>query len=146
MKITLPDVRTFLLVALMQGGILRGADLPTVSMEHLYYLHQRALDLREVKPDEMVDYCIAQKLGGPVFDQLNGQILWLRIELTKMLKVDMIPPTDPYVRWLQKAIEAYGVLVREEAQRVHRGIQQEGRIAQATLDAIAKSQAAAPSQ
>ena len=116
------------------------ADLPTVSIEHMYYLQARAVALKELKPEEMVNYCLAQKLGGPAFDNLNAQVQWLRIELAKLLKVDMLTPTDPYIRWLNKAIDTYGTLLREEALRVREGLMQEGAIATEALDAISRAQ------
>jgi len=35
------------------------ADLPTVSVEHLYYLVSRGERVGKLRADEMVDYCIA---------------------------------------------------------------------------------------
>ena len=119
---------------------LAAADLPTVSIEHMYYLQARATALKELKPEEMVNYCLAQKLGGPAFDSLNAQVQWLRIELAKLLKVDLLTPTDPYIRWLNKAIDTYGVLLREEAQRIREGLLQEGAIASEALEAISRAQ------
>jgi hypothetical protein len=116
------------------------ADLPTVSIEHLYYLQTRAQRLKEIKPDEMIDYCLALKIGGPAFDSLNAQVHWLRIEHTKLLKVDMLPITDPYIRWLNKALEAYSNLLRDEAVRIREGLLKEGAVATDTLEAIGRAQ------
>ena len=72
-------------------------DLPSVTVEHLYYLRARAQRLQEFKPDDMVDYCLGLKIGGPAFDSVYAQVLWLRTELVKVTKVDILPASDPYV-------------------------------------------------
>ena len=35
----------------------RSADLPTTSMDHLYYLRTSSQHLRRITPDEMIEYC-----------------------------------------------------------------------------------------
>ena len=117
-------------------------DLPSVTVEHLYYLRARAQRLLEFKPDEMVDYCLGLKIGGPAFDSVYAQVLWLRTELVKVTKVDILPASDPYVRWLNRALEAHVGVLREEAMHVQSGLLKEGSVAFDTLDAISKAQKA----
>jgi hypothetical protein len=121
-----------------------GADLPTVSIDHLYYLQSRGAHLQNLKPDEWVDYCISHKLGGPSFESLYAQVVWVRVESTRLLKVESVPITDPYIRWLQRALEAYTGLLREEAQRIRNGLIREGTIATETLEVLTKLQQQAP--
>lgn len=121
-----------------------GADLPTISIEHLYYLQTRGTHLQNLKPDEWVDYCLAHKLGGPSFESLYAQVVWIRVELTKLLKVESVQITDPYIRWLQRAQDAYTGLLREEAQRIRNGLVREGSIAGETLEVITKLQQQVP--
>lgn len=120
----------------------RAADLPSVTVEHLYYLRARALRLQEFKPDEMIDYCLGLKIGGPAFDSVYAQVLWLRTELVKVTKVDILPASDPYVRWLNRALEAHIGVLREQAMHVQSGLLKEGSVAFDTLDAISKAQKA----
>jgi hypothetical protein len=116
------------------------ADLPTVSVEHLCYLVSRGERVGKLRADEMVDYCIALKLGGSAFENLYTQIFSMRVDLARMLKVEEILPTDSRVVALNKTIDAYMVLLREEAQKVQKGIVQEGHVATETLTAIARAQ------
>jgi len=118
------------------------ADLPSVTVEHLYYLRARAQRLQEFKPDEMIDYCLGLKIGGPAFDSVYAQVLWLRTELVKVTKVDILPASDPYVRWLNRALEAHVGVLREQAMHVQSGLLKEGSVAFDTLDAISKAQKA----
>jgi hypothetical protein len=112
-------------------------------MEHLYFLQARGRALAELKPDLLVNYFLSQKIGGRSFDNLNAQVEWIRIELARLLKVDMVPVTDPYIRWLLKAQDVYMGLLREEAERVREGMVREGTIATDTLESIARAQEAA---
>jgi len=128
------------LIALFLCAALHAADLPTVTVEHLYYLQARAERIRRLKPDEMIDYCIAQKIGGNAFDQLYGQLFTMRVDLAKLLKVEELKVTDPRVVTLNRTSEAYTSLLREEAQRVQNGIIREGQIATDTLIVIARAQ------
>ncbi len=121
---------------------LRAADLPTVTIEHLYYLQTRAEHIRKFKPDEMIEYCIAQKMGGISFDNLDAQLLILRIELARLLQVEQQQDTEPHVEALKKKIEMYTGLLREEAQKVQNGMVREGQIAADTLQVIARAQQA----
>ena len=129
-----------LLTWLSLGAISMAADLPTVSVEHLYYLVSRGERVGKLRVDEMVDYCIALKLGGSAFENLYTQIFSMRVDLARMLKVEEILPTDSRVVALNKTIDAYMVLLREEAQKVQKGIVQEGHVATETLTAIARAQ------
>ena len=132
--------RLVLLTWLSLGAISMAADLPTVSVEHLYYLVSRGERVGKLRADEMVDYCIALKLGGSAFENLYTQIFSMRVDLARMLKVEEILPTDSRVVALNKTIDAYMVLLREEAQKVQKGIVQEGHVATETLTAIARAQ------
>lgn len=114
-------------------------------MEHLYFLQTRGRHLAELKPDLLVNYFLAQKIGGQTFNNLNAQVEWIRIELARLVKVDMVPLTDPYIRWLTKAQDVYLGLLREEAERVREGLVREGTIAAATLENISRAQEAARS-
>ena len=64
----------------------------------------------------------------------------MRIDLTKLVKVEEVLPSDPRVMTLNKTLDAYAVLLREEAQKVQKGIIQEGHVANETLNAIARAQ------
>jgi hypothetical protein len=66
--------------------------------------------------------------------------------LSKVTKVDILPASDPYVRWLNKTLEAYTGLLREEAVRVQNGLVKEGVLAFDTLEGIARAQNQAPNQ
>jgi hypothetical protein len=82
------------------------ADLPTVTVGHLYYLQARAERLRKLTADEMIAYCIAQKIGGGRFESLYSQLFSMRIDLTKLLKIEEVQPSDPRVATLNKTVEA----------------------------------------
>ena len=127
-------------VALLFATALNAADLPTVTVEHLYYLQARAERVRKFKPDEMIEYCIAQKIGGTSFENLYSQLFTMRIDLLKLLRIEEVLPTDPRVVTLKKTSEAYTPLLREEAQKVQNGIVHEGQVATDTLTAIARAQ------
>ncbi len=128
------------LVALLFAVSIDAADLPTVTVEHLYYLQARAERVRKFKPDDMIEYCIAQKIGGTAFENLYSQLFTMRIDLTKLLKIEEILPTDPRVVALNKTLEAYSRLLRDEAEKVERGIVHEGQVATDTLLAIGRAQ------
>jgi hypothetical protein len=100
------------------------------------------LRVQEYKAEEVIDYCLALKIGGPAFDTVYAQVLWMRTELVKTMKVDMLPASDSYVRWLNKSLEAYVGLLREEAMRVQSGLIKEGTVAFDTLEAISRAQSA----
>ena len=119
---------------------LQGADLPTVTVEHLYYLQARAERVRKFKPDEMIEYCVAQKIGGTAFENLYSQLFTMRIDLARLLKVEEVLLTDPRVLTINKTHEAYISLLREEAQKVQNGIVREGQVASDTLTSIARAQ------
>ena len=128
------------LIALLLASPLNAADLPTVTVEHLYYLQARAERVRKFRPDDMIEYCIAQKIGGTAFENLYSQLFTMRIDLTKLLKVEEVLPTDPRVVTLNKTVEAYSRLLRDEAEKVERGIVHEGQVATDTLNAIGRAQ------
>jgi hypothetical protein len=128
------------LFALVLAVTLHAADLPTITVEHLYYLQARAERVRKFRPDEMIEYCIAQKIGGSTFESLYLQIFSIRVDLMKLLKVEELQPTDVRVTALNKTHEAYTTLLREEAQRVQNGILREGQVATDALTAIGRAQ------
>jgi hypothetical protein len=134
--------RIFALCLLLAPNDSGAADLPSVTVEHLYYLRARGQRLQEFKPEEMIEYCLGMKLGGSAFDSVYAQVLWLRTDLVRVTKVDILPASDPYVRWLNKSLEAHSGLLREEALRVQSGLVKEGSVAFDTLDAISKAQKA----
>ena len=128
------------LIALLLASPLNAADLPTVTVEHLYYLQARAERVRKFRPDDMIEYCIAQKIGGTAFENLYSQLFTMRIDLTKLLRVEEVLPTDPRVVTLNKTVDAYTRLLRDEAEKVERGIVHEGQVATDTLLAIGRAQ------
>jgi hypothetical protein len=129
-----------LLPAILFATIARAADLPTVSIEHLYYLQARAERTGKLSADEMVEYCLAQKIGGSSFENLYSQLFTMRIEVTKLLKIDGVETNDPRVLLLNKTHEEYTKLLRDEAKRVQNGIETEGRVAADALHTIARAQ------
>jgi hypothetical protein len=129
-----------LLPAILFATIAQAADLPTVSIEHLYYLQARAERIGKLNADEMVEYCLAQKIGGSSFENLYSQLFTMRIEVTKLLKIDGVETNDPRVLLLNKTHEEYTKLLRDEAKRVQNGIETEGRVAADALHTIARAQ------
>ena len=126
--------------ALLVSVIIEAADLPTVTVEHLYYLQARAERVRKLKLEQMIEYCIAQKLGGSAFESLDAQLSSMQIDLTKLLKVEEVQVTDPRVVTLNKTRDAYTALLRDEAQKVQNGLLLEGQVATDALNAIARAQ------
>ena len=129
-----------LLIALLFSVTLFAADLPTVTVEHLYYLQARAERVRKFKSDEMIEYCIVQKIGGAAFENLYSQLFTIQIDLAKLLKVEEVQTKDPRVVTLTKTYNALNALLREEAQKVQNGITREGQVATDTLTTIARAQ------
>ena len=119
---------------------LDAADLPTVTVDHLYYLRSRAEHLKKVQAEAMIEYCITQKLGGPGFESLYSQLFSMRVEKTKLLRVDEVSAADPRVLTLNKTYDAYYAVLREEAQKIQSGLLREGQIATDTLEAMARAQ------
>jgi hypothetical protein len=130
----------FLFLAILVTTSAQAADLPTVSIEHLYYLQARAERIGKLSADEMVEYCLAQKIGGSSFENLYSQLFTMRIEVTKLLKIDGVETNDPRVLLLNKTHEEYTKLLRDEAKRVQNGIETEGRVAADALHTIARAQ------
>jgi hypothetical protein len=128
------------LLALFSLATIQAADLPTVSVEHLYYLQARAERIGKLNADGMIEYCIAQKIGGSSFENLYSQLFTMRIEVTKLLKIDGVESNDPRVLLLNKTHEEYTKLLRDEAKRIQNGIETEGRVASDALHAIARAQ------
>ena len=115
---------------------IRAADLPTISVEHLQYLRFRGEDVRRLNPEEMVDYCITQKLGGRAFEDLYSQLFSMRIDLTKLQRIEGVSDDDSRVKTLKKTYAAEYNLILDEVQRIQRGIVREGVIADETLGYI----------
>ena len=116
------------------------ADLPTISANHLYYLRVRGEHIRKLSADDMIDYCIAQKLGGRAFEDLYSQLFLMRIDLTKLQRVEGVSDDDSRVKTLKKTYAAEYGLLSDEAERVQRGIVREGVIAAETLELIGRAQ------
>ena len=119
---------------------LRGADLPTITVEHLYYLQARADRVRRFKPDEMIDYCVAQKVGGTGFEYADSQLFTVRVEIAKLVQLGNVEDADPRLVALRKSSDLYTGLLHEEAAKVQDGMIREGQIATDALQAIAKAQ------
>ena len=118
----------------------KSADLPTTSIEHLYYLRARGEHVHRLSTDDMVEYCVTQKIGGRAFDDLYVQLASMRIELTRLQRVEAISDEDPRVKTLKKTYAAYDVLLSDEAEKIQKGLVLEGQIASQTLDSIARAQ------
>jgi hypothetical protein len=131
---------TLLIVSLLFAAALDAADLPTVTIEHLYYLQARSERVRTFKPDEMVDYCLAQKIGGSAFENLYSQLSIMQIDLAKLRSIEEVPVTDARIVILKKTHEAYTTLLLDEARKVQNGILREGQVATDALTAIARAQ------
>ena len=116
------------------------ADLPTVSVDHLYYLRTRGEQVRKLSADDMIDYCIGQKIGGRAFDDLYVQLFQMRIELTRLQRIEGLSDDDTRVKALKKTYAAEFTLLSDEAVRVQRGIMREGVIAGETLEAMGRAQ------
>jgi len=116
------------------------ADLPTVSVDHLYYLRTRGEQVRKLSADDMIDYCIGQKIGGRAFDDLYVQLFQMRIELTRLQRIEGLSDDDTRVKALKKTYAAEFTLLSDEAVRVQRGIMREAVIAGETLEAMGRAQ------
>jgi hypothetical protein len=137
-------MRTLLLVAALlsiSADGVRAADLPTVTVEHLYYLQARGERIRKLRLEEMVEYCLALKLGGAAFEDIYQQLFSMRVELTKLLKVDEVPERDPRIVKLKKTHEELTEVLRAEVEKIQNGLAREGQIATETMEAIARAQA-----
>jgi hypothetical protein len=119
---------------------LPAADLPTVSIEHLYYLRSRGEHIRRLGPEELIAYCVAHKLGGRGFDELYSQLLTMRLDLNKLRAVDELPDADARVQKLRRMHSAQSEILADEARVVQKGIVREGQIASETLESIGRAQ------
>jgi hypothetical protein len=129
-----------LLTILLASASLHAADLPTVTIEHLYYLQARAERVRKFRGDEMIEYCLALKLGGAAFENVYTQICTMRIDRAKLVNVEGIKEEDPRVVTLGRSIAAYTEVLRGEAEKIQNGITREGQVATDALTAIGKAQ------
>lgn len=132
-------ILAFILTGMLAAS-LQAADLPTITVEHLYYLQTRADRVRKMKPEEMVNYCLAQKIGGANFEYLYTQVANTRQDLARLLEIEGVPDTDPRVMKLRRTGEVYTRLLNDEAQRVQDGLIREGQVASDTMQAISRAQ------
>jgi hypothetical protein len=133
-------VLLFGLAIALGNALVQSADLPTISAEHLYYLRARGEHLRRFSADDMIEYCVANKIGGRVFDDLYSQLGSMRIDLAKLQRVEGLSDEDARVKALKKTYAAYYALLSDEAQKVQRGLLQEDLIAAETLDLLGRAQ------
>ena len=129
----------FALFLLLELGAF-AANLPTVTVEHLYFLATRGEQVRKLSSENMVEYCLAQKLGNTTFENLYEQLMSIRIELVKLVTLDEVPVQDSRVVALKKKRDEYEKLLFEEARKIQQGLVREGTIADETLRAIARVQ------
>ena len=116
------------------------ADLPAVSVDHLYYLRTRGEQFRKLSADDMIDYCVAQKIGGRAFEDLYSKLFQIRIDLARLQRIEGLSDDDSRVKTLKKTYAVEYTLLSDEAQRVQRGIMREGIIAAETLEAMGRAQ------
>jgi len=136
-------MKRVLLVAILSLAacvLAESADLTTTSIEHLYYLRARGEHLRRLTADDMIEYCVAQKIGGRAFDDLYSQLASMRIDLAKLQRIDGLSDEDARVKTLKKTYAVYSGLLADEAQRIQRGLVREGQIAVETLESIGRAQ------
>ena len=133
------DFFTLLLGSFLAASAL-SADLPTVTIDHLYYLRGRGEHVRKLTADDMIDYVVSQKLGGRAFDDLFSQLFTMRIDLTKLQRIEGLSDDDNRVKTLKRTYAAEYNLLIEEAQRIQRGMVREGVIAAETLESIGRAQ------
>ena len=130
-----------ILIATSCGGTaLVAADLPQIGIEHLYYLRARGDYLRRLSAAEMVEYCVAQEIGGRAFDDLYVQLFLMRVELSKLQKIEGASEENPPVKTLKKTLSVQTELLEDEARNVQRGLIREGHIAFETLEAMGRAQ------
>ena len=115
------------------------ADLPTVSVEHLYYLRARGEYVRRLTAEDMVEYCVTLKIGGRAFDDLYVQLFLMRVELAKLQKVEGVSEDDNRVKTLKKTYAVQSELLTEEARTTQKGLMREGHIAADTLEAMGRA-------
>ena len=133
-------VPLFAILSVAACAFAGAADLPTTSVEHLYYLRARGDHIRRLTADDMIEYCVTQKIGGRAFDDLYSQLASMRVDLAKLQRIEGLSDEDPRVKTLRKTYAVYSGLLADEAQRIQRGVVREGQIAVDTLDAIARAQ------
>ena len=116
------------------------ADLPTVTIDHLYYLRTRGEQVRKLSADDMIDYCIVQKIGGRAFEDLYSKLFQVRIDVTRLQRIDGLSDDDSRVKTLKKTYSVEYTLLSDEAVRIQKGIIREGVIAAETLEAMGRAQ------
>ena len=122
------------------GASVAAADLPQIGIEHLYYLRARGDYLRRLTSAEMVEYCVAQKIGGRAFDDLYVQLFLMRVELSKLQKIEGASEENPRVKTLKKTLSVQTELLEDEARRVQSGLIREGHLAFDALEAMGRAQ------
>ena len=130
------------LIALTAALSLRAwsADLPTVTVDHLYYLRTRGEQVRRLSADDVIDYCIVQKIGGRAFDDLYSKLFQIRIDWTRLQRIEGLSDDDSRVKALKKTYSVEYALLSDEAVRIQKGIIREGVIAAETLEAMGRAQ------
>jgi hypothetical protein len=119
---------------------IRAADLPTVTIDHLYYLFTRGEIVRRLDAEEMIDYCVALKIGGRAFEDLYAQVFAMKIGIMKLRKLEKVNDNDPRLVALLDSHAEHSKLLEDEAKRVQKGLEREGRVVNDTLVSIAKVQ------
>jgi hypothetical protein len=130
----------FTALSLVTATLAESADLPTTSIEHLYYLRARGENVRRLLADDVIEYCVTQKIGGRAFDDLYSQLATMRVDLAKLQRIDGLSDEDARVKTLKKAYAVYSGLLADEAQKIQRGLAREGQIAAETLESIGRAQ------
>jgi hypothetical protein len=121
-------------------ALAESADLPTTSVEHLYYLRARGEHVRRLTADDMIEYCVTQKIGGRAFDDLYSQLAAMRIDLAKLQRIEGLSDEDSRVKTLKKTYAVYSGLLIDEVQKIQRGLVREGQIAVDTPESIGRAQ------
>lgn len=130
----------FAILSFAACALAESADLPTTSIEHLYYLRARGEHIRRLTADDMIEYCVTQKIGGRAFDDLYSQLASMRNDLAKLQRIEGMSDEDSRVKTLKKTYAVYSGLLADEAQKIQRGLAREGQIAAETLESIGRAQ------
>ena len=90
----------------------------------------------------MVEYCVAQKIGGRAFDDLYVQLFLMRVELSKLQKVEGASGRESTREDTEEDALGAIELLEDEARNVQRGLIREGHIAFDTLETMGRAQQA----